>query len=764
MNESAASLGVWEMKMFGKKKHADAETAAQALAAHKELTALKARHHALLDAQAYAECSLDGRLLSANDRFHALLGHAESQLIDQPLKSLLDGDGAAISSFERDWQELRQQGSASGEYEFKHQSGGKVWLHLSSTLEPGSDGQTGKVLCLAFDVSAVQQELKQLAAELKVRSDIMNVTSIVSAADKKGDILWCNDKFVEISKYPRDELIGHGHNTTRHPDMPKAVFKEMWNTIGHGNIFRGVVKNRAKDGTPYYVDAVIAPLMGDNGKPRGYLGVRYDITEAEVERQNARGILGAIDASFGYIEFDLGGNVTMANANFCELLGYRSEEIIGRHHRMFVEPTLARSDEYRQFWADLNDGKPQSDLYKRIAKSGKEIFIQATYAPVKDEMGRVFKIVKIATDVTAQKLYEMEVAEILRKTSDVMGEVQNGNLTRTLDGSYTGEFAVLQDAVNGSIAQLREIVGKIRGGALSINTASSEVAKGNTELSARTEEQASSLEETAASMEEMTSTVQQNADNSRQANQLAASARDQAMQGGQVVSRAVEAMSAINQSSRQIADIIGVIDEIAFQTNLLALNAAVEAARAGEQGRGFAVVASEVRNLAQRSATAAKEIKALISDSVQKVSEGSKLVDESGSTLNEIVTSVKKVSDIIAEIAVASEEQSSGISQVNTAVTQMDQMTQQNAALVEEAAAASESMDEESRALIELMQFFNIGDAGFGGTVAPRNERRGTERPWSGNAGAKPTAKSAPVAAARVAGGGSHDDNVWEEF
>ena len=349
----------------------------------------------------------------------------------------------------------------------------------------------------------------------------------------------------------------------------------------------------------------------------------------------------------------------------------------------------------------------------------------------------------------------------LRETSKVMSAMAQGDLTETMDGEYEGEFANLADAVNSTVTNLRDTVGKIRTSALSINSAASEVSKGNTELSARTEEQASSLEETAASMEEMTSTVQQNADNSRQANQLASSARDQASEGGEVVGRAVEAMGAINESSKKIADIIGVIDEIAFQTNLLALNAAVEAARAGEQGRGFAVVASEVRNLAQRSASAAKEIKSLINDSVQKVTEGSKLVDASGATLNEIVNSVKKVSDIIGEIAVASEEQSSGITQVNQAVTQMDQMTQQNAALVEEAAAASESMDEESRSLLDLMQFFNVGDlapAQGSRAPAPVVERRSADRPWSDQPAQGKAAPAAPPA--RAAAGG----DVWEEF
>ena len=262
----------------------------------------------------------------------------------------------------------------------------------------------------------------------------------------------------------------------------------------------------------------------------------------------------------------------------------------------------------------------------------------------------------------------------------------------------------------------------------------------------------------------MTSTVKQSADNARQANQLAAGARDQAEKGGDVVSRAVGAMAEINDSSKKISDIIGVIDEIAFQTNLLALNAAVEAARAGEQGRGFAVVAAEVRNLAQRSATAAKEIKGLIKDSVEKVEEGSRLVDDSGKTLEEIVTAVKKVSDIIAEIAAASQEQSAGIEQVNKAVMQLDEVTQQNAALVEEAAAASESLDEQAHSLAQTMEFFQLGDEGAS-ALAP--SARAVTKPRSAPQTAAVSKRARPAAVrrpARVAPVAQETDEEWEEF
>jgi len=301
------------------------------------------------------------------------------------------------------------------------------------------------------------------------------------------------------------------------------------------------------------------------------------------------------------------------------------------------------------------------------------------------------------------------IVDPLNAAVAVATRVANGELDGSIHIERDDELGKLMQALKNMTEKLSKIVTEVRASADSVGSAAKQISAGNNDLSQRTQEQASALEETASSMEEMTSTTKQNADNARQANQLAAGTRDQASQGGQVVSNAVEAMSEINTSSKKIADIIGVIDEIAFQTNLLALNAAVEAARAGEQGRGFAVVASEVRNLAQRSATAAKEIKGLISDSVEKVHSGSKLVDASGETLSGIVSSVKKVSDIVAEIAAASQEQSSGIEQVNKAIMQMDEVTQQNAALVEQAAAASKSMEDQAQKMVELMSFFRTG-------------------------------------------------------
>ncbi|MBL4798548.1 MAG: PAS domain-containing protein [Oleispira sp.] len=354
---------------------------------------------------------------------------------------------------------------------------------------------------------------------------------------------------------------------------------------------------------------------------------------------------------------------------------------------------------------DLVQAATRGDLSQRLNMEGKDGFFLKLATGLNNLVG-------IADDVVTD-------------TARVLDALAHGRLTETITAEYQGSFGKLKQDSNATVAKLTEIITNIRESASAVSTGANEIAQGNADLSKRTESQAANLEETASSMEEMTSAVKQTSENSTHANELAASASEQAAQGGEVVSRAVTAMEEINQASNKIADIIGVIDEIAFQTNLLALNAAVEAARAGEQGRGFAVVAGEVRNLAQRSAGAAKEIKDLIRDSVEKVNAGTNLVNESGKTLESIVSSVKRVTDMIEEISVAAQEQSSGIEQVNSAIAQMDEMTQQNAALVEEATSAGEAMAEQSRGMMTLMDFFTLSDsasnmsAGYVNSPAP---------------------------------------------
>jgi methyl-accepting chemotaxis protein len=356
--------------------------------------------------------------------------------------------------------------------------------------------------------------------------------------------------------------------------------------------------------------------------------------------------------------------------------------------------------------------------------------------------------------------------EGLHEVGTLLSAVADGDLNRRVEVELPGQFGRLANDANRTVDQLAQIVGQIRQGSDAISSAAAEIAAGNNDLSQRTEQQAASLEETASSMEELTSTVRQNADNARQANQLAQSAAEVAGQGGTVVGEVVNTMNAINQSSKKISDIIGVIDGIAFQTNILALNAAVEAARAGEQGRGFAVVASEVRSLAQRSANAAKEIKQLIGDSVGKVEEGSQLVDQAGRTMQEIVTSVKKVTDIIADISAASQEQSSGIEQVNNAITQMDEGTQQNAALVEQASAAARSLEQQSEQLVQTVAVFRLAQTSAAQHAQAVRAAQVVEMPAAKPSRAKPAAPVAKPAARKVraTAAANSADGDWQEF
>ena len=415
-------------------KIAAPKVAAPSAAASAELANLRARLAVFEKTQAVVEFTTTGTLLSVNPAFLALTGHTEAELMGQHHDSLLDAAQRGTPAHQQFWSDLAAGKTVTGEYHLLAKAGRDLWVKSTCTPFAGTKGKPGKVVEIVTDITA-DRALATEMAELKVRAEITNMTSIVSESDLKGDILNINEKFCELSQYSRDELIGKPHNTTRHPDMPKEVFKQLWATIGKGKPFRGIIKNRKKDGTPYYVDAVIAPVMGENGKPRKYIGVRYDITAAELERQNAKGILDAINSSYAFIEFEPNGTVLTANQNFLSALGYRLEEITGKHHRTFVAADYAASQEYRNFWQDLNNGISKVDTFRRITKEGKDIYIQAVYAPVKDEMGRIIKVVKIATDVTAAKVESMnnerQLAEANRNQAviefDASGTILDAN-------------------------------------------------------------------------------------------------------------------------------------------------------------------------------------------------------------------------------------------------------------------------------------------------------------------------------------------------
>ncbi|MDO9474656.1 MAG: methyl-accepting chemotaxis protein [Caulobacter sp.] len=528
--------------------------------------------------------------------------------------------------------------------------------------------------------------------------------------DTAGVVITANQIFIDLLGYQLNEIAGKHHRTFVDPaESATPKYAQFWSDLNAGKAVSDIFKRFNKAGSEVWIQAVYSPVKDETGRVVKIVKIATDVTAARVSAADFEGQIAAIGKAQAVIEFGLDGKILNANENFCQTIGYNLAEIKGQHHSLFVDPVFRSSPDYRMFWERLGRGEYDAGQYKRIGKGGVEVWIQASYNPIMDLNGKPFKVVKYATDITTQ----VKAAEVLQaavaQTQDVVTAAKENDLRHRipLEGK-TGEIAQLCEGVNGLLDTMSSIIGEVSETAQTLTTAAREIATGNTDLSQRTEEQAASLEETAASMEELTATVRQNADNAQQANKLASSASDVAVKGGSVVAEVVMTMDGITQASRKIADIIGVIDEIAFQTNILALNAAVEAARAGDQGRGFAVVAAEVRNLAQRSANAAKEIKGLISDSVSKVESGSRLVDTAGKTMEEIVQSVKRVTDIMAEISAASQEQRAGIEQVNNAVTQMDQVTQQNAAMVEQATAAAASLRSEAAGLAALISSFEV--------------------------------------------------------
>jgi len=555
------------------------------------------------------------------------------------------------------------------------------------------------------------KELEALMIDYTGQINAISKSQAVIQFNLDGTIIEANDLFLQTVGYSLQEIKGQHHKMFAPSGVAESSeYQQFWAKLNRGEFDSGEYKRLAKGGKEIWLQASYNPIMDATGKPFKVVKYATDITPEKLKNADYVGQINAISKSQAVIQFNLDGTIIEANDLFLQTVGYSLQEIKGQHHKMFAPPGVAESSEYQQFWAKLNRGEFDSGEYKRLAKGGKEIWLQASYNPIMDMNGKPFKVVKYASDITEQTLTNQLLQKIFTDVAAVMKNVANGNLTQKIVGDYEGIFAECQNAINDTVDKLNELFIKINASATFIKSSSEEISSGNNNLSHRVEQQAANLEETASSMEELTGTVKNNADNAQTANDVAETARKLAEKGGDIVASAVSAMEEINESSNKIATIISVIDEIAFQTNLLALNASVEAARAGEQGRGFSVVATEVRNLAQRSAAAAKESKSLIQASLRNVHSGTEFVNETGKSLNEIVEGVKEVGDIVAKIASASKEQSQGIEQVNQAISQMDEITQQNAALAEEASAASVSMSDQSSNMTELLSFFKTNN------------------------------------------------------
>ncbi|SIR44824.1 methyl-accepting chemotaxis sensory transducer with Pas/Pac sensor [Rhizobium sp. RU35A] len=516
----------------------------------------------------------------------------------------------------------------------------------------------------------------------------------------QGLVLNANENFCKAMGYRLDEIIGEHHSKFCETEFTQSPdYKAFWRDLAAGQFKSGQFRRRPKAGQDVWLEASYNPVFHGSKVVR-ILKIASDITVTKCASLHDANRLRAIDQSQAIIEFTPDGEIVTANERFLTAVGYELEDIVGKHHRMFMLPAEAASNEYGQFWERLKAGETVIDNFLRIGKGGRKVWMQAAYTPIFDSRGTVYRVIKVAIDVTAR----MESVSVLGRG---IGSLAAGNLATRIPNKIDPALEQTRADFNAAAAALDQIVSAIKSAAGSLSANAEVIRTANDDLAKGAEHQAAAVEETAAALEQIRTTVNDTSQRAGEAKRLTSETRQAAEKAGSIVGRAVEAMAGIEQSAREISQIIGVIDEIAFQTNLLALNAGVEAARAGEAGKGFAVVAQEVRELAQRSAKAAKEIKELIVKSTAGVQQGVTLVNQTGEALGQIVGQVQEVDVNVSAIATASQEQSTGIHEISGAIHAIDSGSQQSAALLEEANAAGRQLADEAEALREMISHFS---------------------------------------------------------
>lgn len=725
---------------------------------------------AITKSQAVIEFDINGKIVTANENFLKVMGYSLEEIQGKHHSLFVEPEYAASPAYKAFWEALGRGEAQIAEFKRLGKGGREVWISASYNPVLDLTGRPVRVVKTATDITNDMARRRETTLLSLVANETDNSVVITDVHER---IEYVNPGFTKMTGYTFEEVRGKKPGDVLQGKLTDLDTKRMIReAINAQKPLYTEILNYHKNGDTYWVSLAINPVFGKDGKLERFISIQSNVTATKEKALDFSLQLEAISRAQAVIEFKMDGTIVDANKNFLDTMGYSLDEIKGKHHRMFVEPAYAASAEYRQFWEALNRGEYITQEFKRVAKGGREVYIQASYNAIYDLTGKPIKVVKYANDVTTAAVSRIENEKGMVEAVQVLTGIAAGDLTQQMTHDYKGTFADIKKAVNSTVERLYGMVQKIIEAAQSVNAAASEIASGSTDLSQRTEQQASSLEETAASMEQITGTVKQNSGNAATANELSSKANQVASDGGKVVEDAVSAMGSIERSSQKISDIIGVIDEIAFQTNLLALNAAVEAARAGDAGKGFAVVASEVRSLAGRSASASKEIKALINESASQVKTGAQLVNQAGETLKGIVASVKQVSSIVSEIASASNEQATGIDEINSAITQMDEVTQQNAALVEENTAAATSMVEQARELEKLMSFFSLAPEGESVTEHAAPSKVMTMKPAAKPA--KAPAKTASAAngkaparagkSAKASNSKEAYDADWQEF
>ncbi|GEO85776.1 methyl-accepting chemotaxis protein [Ciceribacter naphthalenivorans] len=592
--------------------------------------------------------------------------------------------------------------------------------------------------------------INMFGADAKAILAAMSKSQAIIEFDLGGNIITANENFCRALGYELSEIKGKHHRMFCDPAYTATQdYTDFWAALSSGRFDAREYKRISKTGQDIWIQASYNPVFS-GGKPYKVVKFATDITAAKMKAAEDAGKLAAVSRAQALIEFTPTGDILTANDNFLNTLGYSLGEIQGKHHAMLCEPSYTQSPDYQRFWQKLAGGEFVAEEFKRLGKGGKVVWIQASYNPIFDMNGKVFKVVKFATDITDRVRSVDDVAAGLTALAE-------GDLTTRIVQPLIPSLDRLRLDFNNSLDKLQAAMRTVGENTNAIAAGSKEIQSASDDLAKRTEQQAAAVEETAAALEQVTQTVSDSSKRAEEAGSLVARTKSGAEKSGEVVKSAINAMSRIESSSREISNIIGVIDDIAFQTNLLALNAGVEAARAGDAGKGFAVVAQEVRELAQRSANAAKEIKALITTSSEQVRNGVSLVGETGKALTQIVTEVQDINQNVIAIVEASREQATGLQEINKAVNAMDQNTQQNAAMVEETTAASHSLARESETLRNLLSQFRFGQHSSTTVSVARPDARPVASP----------ARKLMAKVARAATGGAataQAQESWEEF
>ena len=658
---------------------------------------LNARMDAILAQHMMLILTLDGTIKSVNPTYATKTGHTAEALVGKPyLSTVRQKDHAEVTA---DFGKLATGAAINKIVSRLRADGSEIWLDVSYTPVMDPTGKPCEILTLAHEIT----EMHVRRRDNRGKVDALSRSMAVIEFDLKGNILDANSHFLEATGYTVEEIKGKHHRMfMRAGEADTAEYGEFWKTLAEGSSHKGRVTRVNKAGRPIILEATYETLIDAEGRPFKVVKYAFDVTEAADLEAEARAKLSAIEKVQAVIEFDPTGKILRANDNFCAAMGFAESEIKGRHHSVFVAPQEAASPQYEEFWERLRAGEAQSGEFERVGKGGKRVTIRASYNPVRNATGEVAKIVKFAVDTS---LYR-DIADALNLG---LAHLADGDLSMRITADLA-EFNIIRDNFNAALDKLSATINDATDNAAVIRSEAEAINAATNDLATRTERQAATLEESATALDRLSASVKAVAETSANVRSRTDEAKGLSVEANGIVDRAVHAMDEIEGSSKQVASITTVIDDIAFQTNLLALNAGVEAARAGEAGRGFAVVASEVRALAQRSSDAAREIATLIATSGRLVSEGVSLVRDAGQSLSSIEVAVGEIHASIDQVASSSGQQADGLSRLSEAINQLDDATQHNAAMAEETNAATMNLSSNIALMEADMSFFRVSD------------------------------------------------------